>query len=526
MAALGSDPVGGPSAPKEIHSFWEGKFMKKLARSLVAGVSAVAFAAPAFAESVVKQAKDSYFVSAQSDLQSIIARQPNLRKARNVILFVVDGMSIPTITASRIFEGQSRGVVGESNKLEFETLLPYVALSKTYTHDAQVADSAPTATAMVSGVKSLNGTIGVTQAATVEHCASQKGAEVTTIFELAERAGLSTGIVSTARITHATPAAAYAKTVARDWENDSQLTDEAKANGCRDIATQLVEWPAGNGFEVILGGGRGNFLPKEVADPEAAGKTGSRTDGRNLVEEWQKKYNDGAYVWNKAEFYAVDPAKTGHLFGLFERSHMQYEADRPKDTAGEPSIAEMTAKAIDILSKNGDGYVLMVEGGRVDHAHHAGNAYRALTDTIAVAEAVKAAYDKVDPEETLIILTADHSHVFSIAGYPKRNNPILGTAGMGDDKKPYTTLGYLNGPGAKVDEPRADLTGVDTADPDFLQQALVPLGESETHAGDDVAIFAQGPWAHLFQGVVEQNLIYHVMAYATDLETRAALASR
>lgn len=495
--------------------------MNKFTSALLAGASMLV-ASNSFAQEIA-QSKDSYFVSAQNELQEILARQPNVRKAKNVVLFVVDGLSVPTITASRIFEGQSRGVDGESNKLAFETLLPYVALSKTYTHDAQVADSAPTATAMVSGVKSVNGTIGVTQAIKPGDCASQKGAEVTTIFELAEQAGLSTGIVSTARITHATPASTFAKVAVRDWENDTNLDDAAKAAGCKDIASQLIDWPAGNGFEVILGGGRGNFMLADQKDPEDESKSGSRKDGRDLVKEWQAKYNDGSYVWNKEQFDAIDPASTGHLFGLFERSHMQYETDRAKDKGGEPSISEMATKAIDVLSKNEDGYVLMVEGGRVDHAHHAGNAYRALTDTVAVAEAVKAVYEKVDPSETLIILTADHSHVFSIAGYPKRDNPILGIAGVADDKKPYTTLGYQNGPGAKLDEPRADLTNVDTTDPDFLQQALIPLGESETHAGDDVAIFAQGPWAHLFQGIVEQNLIYHVIEHATGLQTRAAL---
>lgn len=499
--------------------------MRKIARTLTAGISIAAIAAPAFAQEV-PQSKDSYFIAAQNELQTALARQPNVRKAKNIILFVGDGMSVPTVTAARIFEGQKRGVDGESNKLSFEALMPYVALSKTYTHDSQVADSAPTATAMVAGVKSLNGTLGVTQAAKLENCASQKGNEVTTIFELAEQAGLSTGVVSTTRITHATPAATYAKTVFRDWENDSQLSDEAKQNGCKDIAAQLVDWPVGNGFEVILGGGRSNFMLKDQADPEDNSKTGSRTDGRDLVKEWQAKYDDGAYVWNKAEFDAVDTSKTGHLFGLFERSHMQYEADRAKDKGGEPSLAEMTTKALDVLSKNEDGYVLMVEGGRIDHAHHASNASRALEDTVALSEAVKAAYDKVNPEETLIIVTADHSHTMSIAGYPARNNPILGIVGAADDKKPYTTLGYMNGPGAKADEPRADLTNVDTANVDFLQQALVPLAESETHAGDDVPIFAQGPWAHLLQGVVEQNLIYHVMAYASDLPVKAALAAK
>ncbi len=500
--------------------------MTLLTRSLTLGASLLGLTTAAMAQDNVNQSKDSYYTAAQAQLAEKIASQQNVGRAKNVVLFVVDGLSVPTITASRIFEGQSRGVDGESNVLSFEELLPYTALSKTYTHDAQVADSAPTATAIVSGVKSLNGTIGVTQAVKLEECASQKGAEVTTLFELAEQAGLSTGIVSTARITHATPAATYAKVAGRDWEADKDLPEEAVKNGCKDIAAQLIDWPAGNGFEVVFGGGRGNFMLESQADPEDEGKTGARKDGRDLLAEWQQKYNDGAYIWNKEGFDAIDPAKTGHVLGLFNRSHMQYEADRAKDAGDEPSLAEMSVKALDVLSTNQDGFVLLIEGGRVDHAHHAGNAARALTDTVAVADAVKAVYDKVDPNETLIILTADHSHVFSIAGYPKRNNPILGIAGMGDDKKPYTTLGYQNGPGAKLDEPRADLTNVDTTDIDYLQQALVPLGESETHAGDDVVIFAQGPWAHLFHGVVEQNLVFHVMEHATDLANRAALAAK
>lgn len=490
--------------------------MKNLARALVVGASIFSMSAAAFTQETVKQAQDSYFTQAQAEMQAIMALQPNTGKAKNVILFVGDGMSIPTITASRIFDGQKKGVDGESNKLSFEKL-PYLALSKTYTSDAQVADSAPTATAMTSGVKAPNGTIGVAQKAVYANCSTVAGNEVTSIFEQAEAAGLATGVVSTARITHATPASTYAKTANRDIENDSQIKED-KDKGCKDIAAQLVDWPAGNGFEVILGGGRSNFMKEDQADPEAADKMGARKDGRDLIADWKAKYNDGAYVWNKAEFDAVDVSKTGHLFGLFERSHMQYETDREKDKGGEPSLAEMTTKAIDMLSKNEEGYVLMVEGGRIDHAHHAGNAYRALQDTVALSEAVAAALAKVNAQDTLVIVTADHSHVFSIAGYPKRNNPILGIAGTGDDKKPYTTLGYMNGPGAKVDEPRADLTNVDTQDPDFLQQALVPLGESETHAGDDVAILAQGPWAHLFQGIVEQNMIYHVMAKASGLD--------
>ena len=501
---------------------------KLLPMLLLAGSALATSSLPLAAQNALPQADDSYFEAAQAALAEKLAEQPRTGRAKNVILFVGDGMSIPTVTAGRIFEGQQRGVDGESNSLAFETL-PYVALSKTYTHDAQVADSAPTATAMTTGVKSLNGTIGVDQTVKHDVCAGAAEAAAQSLFEQAEAAGLSTGVVSTARITHATPAATYAHTPNRDWETDKDLTEEAKANGCKDIAVQLVEWPAGNGFEVIFGGGRGNFLPADAKDPESPDRAGSRTDGRNLIEEWQKKYNDGAYVWKLDDFQAIDPAKTGHVLGLFQRSHMQYEADRAKDAGGEPSLAEMTTKAIDILSQNDDGYVLMVEGGRIDHAHHAGNAARALVDTVALSDAVKAALDKVNLDETLVIVTADHSHTMTINGYPKRNNPILGLAievdgkpSMGDDGKPYTTLTYANGPGGKVDEPRADLTEVDTTDVDYLQQALVPIGESETHAGDDVAIFAAGPWAHLIRGVVEQNYIYHVMAKAAEMDARGA----
>ncbi|WEK05913.1 MAG: alkaline phosphatase [Candidatus Devosia phytovorans] len=487
--------------------------MTSLARALVAGVSVIALTAPAFAQSTLPQADDSYFLLAQEQLAAREAIQPNTGKAKNVIMFVVDGMSIPTITAARIHEGQLAGVDGATHTLAFETLLPHTALVKTYTHDSIVADSAPTATAITSGVKALNGTIGVDQTAVLEDCSTQAGSTTMSIFEQAEEAGLATGVVSTARITHATPAATYAHTVGRDWEADTNLPEDA-VGVCADIASQLVDWSFGDGFEVVFGGGRSNFMLDSQADPEDETKMGSRKE-RDLVAEWQEKYADGTYVWNQEGFDGLT-AETTKVLGLFNGSHMQYEADRATDAGGEPSIAEMTTKAIEILEKNEDGFVLMVEGGRVDHAHHAGNAARALKDAIAVSEAVQAAYDAVNPEETLILITADHSHVFSIAGYPTRDTDILGIAGEADDGKPYTILGYQNGPGATVDEARADLTDVDTTDIDFLQQALIPLG-SETHAGDDIAIFAQGPQAYLFDGVIEQNMIYHVMAKALEL---------
>lgn len=443
--------------------------------------------------------------------------RPKPGKARNVILFVGDGMGLSTIAAARMREGQLKGRTGEENALSFERF-PYVSLSKTYSVDGQTADSAPTMTAMVTGIKTDQGVLSVDQRATYNDCASAKGKGVSTYLEVAEAIGMATGVVSTARLTHATPAATYAHSANRDWESDAELSAEAKANGCKDIARQLIEFPYGNGLEVALGGGRSYFLPNTVTDPEDTGAKGRRLDGRNLATEWAQSKPRSAYVWNKAQFDAIDPKSTRHLLGLFERSHMEYEQDRANDSGKEPSLTDMTEKAIDILRANSGnkGYFLMVEGGRVDHAHHAGNASRALTDAIALSDAVRAAVRKAS-DDTLIIVTADHSHTFTIGGYPDRGNDILGkvvtdgTLALDSNGKPYTTLGYANGPGYRGPIARPDLTLTNSADPNFLQEATVPMA-SETHAAEDVAIYARGPGAHAFQGTVEQNVIFHVMA--------------
>lgn len=478
-------------------------------------------------------------------------------RAKNVILFVGDGMGVSTVTAARILEGQLKGMMGEENNLSFD-LFPYTGLAKTYNVDAQTPDSAGTMTAMMTGVKTDVGVIGVDEDIVRGDCTTVAGNELVTALELAEIAGKSTGVISTARITHATPAATYAKSADRNWEDISDMPAEAIDAGCEDIASQLVgfednlkaRFPKAkkvDGIEVVMGGGRRHFLPKDATynSPDAVSSVeGDRTDGRDLTAEWQSAYPQGIYVYNQAGFDAVNPATTERVFGLFNESHMQYEADRSNDIAGEPSITEMTAKAIDILDNNRKGFFLMVESGRIDHGHHAGSAYNALTDTIEFAEAIKAAVDSVDMRETLIIVTADHSHVFTIAGYPKRGNPILGkvvgvgsdTPSLASDGLPYTTLGYTNGRGfadlgsetdaderygLPIDAGRKDLTGVDTEASGYHQETLVPRS-SETHAGEDVAIYGKGPGAHLVSGTNEQSVIFHAMNRSARLEKKAA----
>lgn len=499
-------------------------------KSAIAAVLGVALTGGAAWSAGLPQQNDATFKQDAADLAARLKQQPNTNRAKNIILFIGDGMSISTITAARIYAGQKKGLDGASYRLTMDTL-PYAALSRTYSADSIVTDSAPSATSMTAGIKAKNGTIGVNDKAMPRDCAKSKGTDVTTIFELAEMAHLSTGIITTTRVTHATPAAAYAHTPGRDWEADSDMLPNDRKPGCKDIADQLVHWNYGDGFEVILGGGRQKMFGSHDIDPQDPSSRGERGDNRNLVEEWKARYNgDAAYVWNEEQFKAVDPSSTKRLMGLFNRSYMQYETERAK-TNSEPSLAEMTAKAIDILKKNPEGYVLMVEGGRIDHAHHAGNAARALEDTIAFDDAIKTGLAMTDAADTLIIVTADHSHTLQIVGYPSRGNPILGVADEppGREKSdspptldglPYTTLQYANGPGAS--QSREGLTNAITTNLNFLQPALVPMS-GETHAGDDVAILASGPWAQLFSGIVDENFIYHVMAYASQLPQRAGV---
>ncbi|OUL55986.1 alkaline phosphatase [Pseudoalteromonas ulvae] len=520
---------------------------------LALAIAALSMASGSAMASVLPEVqKNSLWYSAAQD--KIIDKQTMLKmaKAKNVILFVGDGMGVSTLTAARILDGQNKGQSGEEGLLSFEQF-PYSAQVKTYNVDAQTPDSAGTMTAMISGVKTDAGVIGVDADIERGNCSTVAGNELVTAIELAEIKGLATGVISTARITHATPAATYAKSADRNWEDVSDMPEAAVTAGCEDIASQLVNFEKNlearylgvdvDGLEVVMGGGRRHFLPKDAAFNSADARSaveGDRTDGRDLTAEWQAQYPTGQYVMDQTGFDAINPDTASHVFALFNESHMQYEADRGNDIAGEPSLTQMTTKAIDILDNSDKGFFLTVESGRIDHGHHAGSAYNALTDAIELSNAVQAAVAATNPEETLILVTADHSHVFTIAGYPKRGNPILGKVvsvgrtepTLAQDGMPYTTLGYSNGLGfrdlgnetdadASYNKPavttgRQDLTSVDTTTSGFHQEALVPLS-SETHAGEDISLHAQGPGAQFAQGIIEQSVIFHLINQSLGL---------
>jgi alkaline phosphatase len=494
-------------------------------RPILLSAALMAFGLPAFSQTVT-QTDNAWFKAGEATIAARVANAPITTRAKNVILFTADGQGVGTNYAIRLFSGQLAGGMGDDYVQPQETF-PNMALIKTYSTNGQTPDSAPTAVAMNTGIKTKNDLIGVSDAVAVGDCAAGLANKVTTFAEIASSMGKSVGVISTARITHATPAAVYAHSAHRDWEDNSALPE-----GCTqlDIAAQLIEQMKSGVIDIAMGGGRQHFLPTTVKDVE--GKDGKRTDNRNLIDE---AIAAGAQVvQNDTEFAALTATGNAPILGLFEASHMQYEADR----SGEPTLAQMTEATIKALSTNENGYFISIEGGRVDHANHAGNLHRAVTDGKAFADAVALAMEMTNPEDTLIIVTADHEHGIAFNGYCGRGSDITGLcmkideAGsmhlpepeLAADGKPYTVAGYLNGPGAVLVEQTdktfsgtraADLTNEAAMDPDYLQQALIPMA-SETHSGEDVPVFARGPWAHLFGGVMEQNVIFHVMNYAVN----------
>ncbi|MFT3814044.1 MAG: alkaline phosphatase [Acidovorax sp.] len=442
--------------------------------------------------------------------------------AKNVLFFLGDGMGITTLTAARIYS------VGEAGELTIDQL-PETAFVHTYSNDGQVTDSAPSMSAYMTGVKMNNEVISMSaetratdasgkpyHAKYDSTCPAGNGTAVQTLLEQMKAAGYGTGVVTTTRITHATPAATYSHVCHRDAENT--------------IAAALVPGGAGynaslgDGVDVVFGGGTSYFTPA------AAG--GKRNDGRDLIAELQKaKYSFAA---NKSDFDKLPVDGKTKIAGLFTKDHMAYDLDR--DGAKEPSLSEMTGKAIDALAAKKRGFFLMVEGGRIDHALHATNARRALQDTVAFDDAVKTALDKmqaIDPglKNTLVVVTADHDHTLQMNGYAKitgktaPGNPgVLGLVNdyvKGQPSKdvggnPYTVLGFGNGPGYKPT--RGPIGSADLESADYLQEAVVPMPTGgETHGGGDVFLGATGLGADNFSGVLTNNEVFGLIKKAVGL---------
>ncbi|XP_060854441.1 alkaline phosphatase-like [Rhopalosiphum padi] len=449
--------------------------------------------------------------------------------AKNIIMFLGDGMSLTTLTASRIYKGQMEKRSGENEYLSFEKF-PFVGMSKTYCVDRQVPDSACTATAYLSGVKTNYEMIGLSASVKLNDCPGSvaPGNQTQSLADWSMAKGKAVGLVTTTRVTHASPAGMYAHAANREWESDAYLAEAANLTDvtqCEDIAKQLITRSPGIDMKVILGGGREMFFLNNTDH------NGSRSD-MDLVQFWKKDKakrfgNDkSAYVENREQLLNVDPSKTDYLLGLFEERHMKFHLHA--DARIQPTLTEMTKKAIEILKKEKNGFFLFVEGGLIDAGHHKTMARLALDETVEFSKAIQQAVDMTSEDDTLIVVTSDHSHTMTMAGYPTRGNDVLSLSGsLGSDNLPYTTLSYANGPKnhqSNENCARQDLSNVNTNDPSFTYPNTVPL-KDETHGGEDVMVFARGPWAHLFSGNYEQNLIPLTMGFAAGVGPAAGLES-
>lgn len=283
------------------------------------------------------------------------------------------------------------------------------------------------------GVKANYETVGVNAKVKLGDCqaASDPSTHVQSLAVLAQKAGKATGVVTTTRVTHASPSGNYAHTAHRDYESDTDAMNLAKEpKYCRDIATQLVEDSTGQNLNVIFGGGRTKFIPKTEVDEYNS--PGNRSDGINLINRWKELHPEGRYISNRDQLLSLKPNDTNKVLGLFAHSHMDYNLDT--DHRLQPTLREMAMKAVDILSQNEKGYFLFIEGGRIDQAHHEAKAKKALDETLQFAQAIKEVVDRTKREDTLIVVTSDHSHTMSINGYPYRGNPIFG---YGHDKSEF-----------------------------------------------------------------------------------------
>jgi alkaline phosphatase len=336
----------------------------------------------------------------------------NCQEVKNIIFFIGDGMGINQITAARI---QS---VGANGRLAIDKMA-VTGLVTNHSIDRLITESAASATAMATGYKTRNKMVGVSPDTSI----------LVTILEAARDKGMSTGLVATSSITHATPACFAAHVASRQ--------DHAT------IAQQIVE----ANVEVVFGGGRKYFIPKRMNGSK-------RDDEMNLIEvAEQKGYK---YVENKAQLVN---AGSDRILGLFQLGPME-------TLPQEPSLAQMTEKAINILNKNDSGFFLLVEGSQIDWASHDNNFEECVRQLLLFDDAIDVAINFADNNKsTLIIITADHE-----------------TGGM-------------------------NIVGGDVDGQDIKIKWI-----SKSHTGQMIPLFAYGPQAFKFTGIKDNTDIPKILA--------------
>lgn len=460
------------------------------------------------------------------------------RRVKNVILFIGDGMTIANRTAARVLsKGISEGKY--QGRLAFDDM-PSTALIGTSGSDSLITDSANSMSAYTTGHKTAVNAMGVYVSRASDNLSHPK---VETITELIKRkTKMSVGIVSDAELQDATPAAMVAHTRRRA---DKQY-----------IADQLLA----SGAEVILGGGSAYFYPQST-------KGSKRKDEKNLVDTFK---NDGYQVaLTKQDLITASENKnTKKLFGVFHPDNMDGSLDRlflKKNTVmqypSQPDLTEMTQSAINVLSRNPNGFFLMVEAALIDKFNHPLDWERAAFDTIMLSNAVQIAknFAKTHPD-TLIIVTPDHTHSGSISGvvHDDRPGPLREKVGI------YAGAGYPNYPKADIQgypnqidvskrlaffygnypdhyetlHPKMDGTfvpaikgegGKYVANPKYiqLQEDAIHVGgnlpshqDVGVHTADDAVLNAMGPGSEKFKGFMDNTEVFKVMVQTLGLGSK------
>ncbi|PZW47005.1 alkaline phosphatase [Humitalea rosea] len=460
---------------------------------------------------------------------------PTARRARNVILFVGDGMAVANVTAARILsrgieQGRYRGT------LAMDTL-PQMAMVGTSGSDSIITDSANAAHAYNTGHKSAVNALGVYASRARDSLAHPR---VETLGSIVQRdLGMAVGIVTNTEIQDATPAAVFAHT--RRRADYLPITD------------QMLE----SGASVILGGGSASFLPQ--------GTPGSRRrDGRNMIDAFRQQGYAFADAGESLASVAADP-NTTKLLGLFNLGNMDTALDRFYLRQGtvsrfpnQPDLTEQTRAALQVLSRNPAGFFLMVESGLIDKANHPLDFERSVYDTILLDNSLKVALDWAgNRNDTMIIVVPDHTQGIGIYGVVDDSRP----GEMRDRVGTYAEAGFPNYPAAdargyppSVDVSRR-LTAGYAAFPDYyetfrphlegqnvpaVQQgsggpyvanpiyrdqpgAMLRLGNlprdasTGVHTVDDGVLRATGPGSERFHGFIDNTLVFRAMAEALGL---------
>lgn len=316
--------------------------------------------------------------------EAVSLKESNV-KAKYVFYFIGDGLGT---SQRQISEYYSKEITGDHHHKLVMNTFPNSAINTTHSLDTLITDSAAAGTALATGQKTNNGVISK----------DPQGHNLVTIMELAEKEGIATGIATTTRVTHATPAVFISHNESRSNEND--------------IAYDMLD----SGVDYIVGGGLRHFLPEGWVDRSLDGFgnkiKSKRKDDLNIFSEFQKKGYKVRYGLDGSEQFSKEVfEKDDKYMNLFTYSHLPYSLDdiynEKYDT---PTLAEMTAKGIELLSQNDKGFFFMIEGGRIDHACHPNDTKAAIMDTLAFDDAIAEAYKFYEKhkDETLIIVVGDH----------------------------------------------------------------------------------------------------------------------